>query len=173
LPSGCSEEYAAEILDAAKSKAVMFPDVQLIYAEPSPLSSMMIEAIFPDRLYKAGTMLKRLSMGELGEKTPVDPSANDAARAWFSSYDMMIPGGEYIWAFDARCGNAISAILDELWSGGLTDAAIIADGTVVSAIMRRVSLPTQRYMSWTTTPGSGFAFTLTDGMMAAENVRTI
>ena len=174
--SPLSPEGKALLLE--KKQAGAYPKAAVCYS--SPLSRCLDSAklVYPDCPPRVIMDFRECDFGAWEGKTAKELEKEPMFREWMESGGHTTPPfGESGGAFIHRTCLAFEKLVRELLQSGITDAAVVAHGGTLMAILSTYGLPRAPFYDWLTEPGSGYSLRITPGLwmrsMVAEVYETI
>lgn len=156
-------ERAREELAARRDE---YPQASLIYSGLAVRCRETAALLYPG---VPAVLLKELApfdYGELEGRTAAELEGDAIFRRWAEAeVTEPCPGGEDPYRFQVRCGRAFRMVADEMASKGIAQAALIAHGGAIDAMMQRYCIPRTAYRSWQPDWGCGY-FVLYDTVRA-------
>ena len=151
---GChtDESLCAAGREALKKAAL--PPVLTVVCSPMKRCLETADILYPGRPRQIVSDFRECDFGAFEGKNYAELNGRADYQAWIDSGGALpFPGGESQAEFSRRTLRAFEALLPDLWE---TDAAIIAHGGTVMAIMEAYALPRRGYFEYQASNGSGF-----------------
>lgn len=148
-----------------------YPEVDVIFTSPLLRCIQTAHALYPDRNYM---MVDELSECDFGifegrgyEELKTDPEFIKWAQGGMRD---AVPEGESGLEFAQRCYEGFSKVAEYIMKLGVTDAAIITHGGVITSILSSLAFPKQEFYKWNVENGCGFTVTTTPQLWMSGSV---
>lgn len=146
-------------------KALRLPRVARVYASPLLRCVETAEILFPDAPLELVPDFRECGFGAFEYKNFAELRDHPAYRAWLDSRGFLaFPGGESRGDFCKRVLQAFDRVSEEAEALG-GDAAIVAHGGTLMAILEAKALPRRDFYDWQVPPGRGYAANLRGGAL--------
>ncbi|WP_059003578.1 histidine phosphatase family protein [Bittarella massiliensis (ex Durand et al. 2017)] len=83
------------------------------------------------------------------------------------SPDALIPDGEEIEEFAARCTLGIRTVIEDMMKGGVESAAVVVPGGVIMGLLAAFGYPRKRQLEWHCDDGCGYTLLVTPQLWQA------
>jgi alpha-ribazole phosphatase len=138
-------------------KALILPPVARVYASPMLRCVETAKILYPDTPLELVPDFRECGFGAFEYKNYEELKDHPAYQAWLDARGFTaFPGGESRADFCKRVVQVFDRVAEgaELWGG---DAAIVAHGGTLMAILEARALPKQDFYAWQAPAGRGWA----------------
>ena len=148
-----------------------YPQVQMVYTSPLQRAVETSEIIYPDTFTQIVDELSEFDFGDFEGKTPEELMGNPDYADWVSIMNTKgAPGGETSENFMERISDALEIIVDNMMSGGITNAAVITHGGVITTLLSKYAFPKRGINEWLVDPGKGYTVLIHSAYWERGNV---
>lgn len=134
-----------------------YPKVQAVFCSPLTRCRQTAETIYPGVPVRIVEDLQERHFGEFEGKTHDEIIAIPGYSEWgMNPESMQFPGGEETLPFYERCNSALWEVVDRCANEQIGEAAIIAHGGVIMALMYANAEPKKDYYGWFCNNGCGY-----------------
>lgn len=159
---------AAELLTLKEQYE--YPNVGRVYASPLKRCVETARILYPEMTPVTVDALREYSFGVFENRTPEELKSNPVYRKWLESAQEAIPkGAEPMDQFKERVLEGFHSVIMDMMQSGISDAAVITHGGVITSFLARCGLPKREMMEWKV--GSGRGYTLLVNASLWANVR--
>lgn len=153
-----------EELEYLRSTCV-YPDPAVVFTSPLKRCTETCEILFPDVKPVIIRDLIEYNFGEFEGHTAEELQEHDEFITWLSGgMDAAPPYGESNAEFGARIQSALESIIDGLMKTGITEAAVVTHGGIISALMALYAIPEAPMNEWATMNGAGYTVRITPSL---------
>lgn len=150
LSEGGREEIAAFAREERPGATLLFTGEAACCRETAAL-------LYPRTLAVILRNLQPFDYGDFKDCTLTDLQRDKLFRQWAESEaSLPCPGGESLHAFGARCAGALRAMVGEMSSKGIEQAAVVTHGAVIGAMLQKFCIPRSVYRNWEPSFGKGY-----------------
>jgi len=134
-----------------------YPPVQALFCSASTRCIQTAGILYPDTEISAARSLGEMDLGEFEGKTVAELGGRNDFAEWIAnSLENSPPGGETGREFLARITSGVSQIINYMLRNNIEEAAVIAPGGVISALLASVGIPRRPVNNWPVGPGRGY-----------------
>lgn len=153
-----------EELEYLKDTCV-YPDPPVVFTSPLKRCLETCEVLFPGVEPVIIRDLIEYNFGEFEGHTAEELQQYDEFAAWLSGgMDAAPPHGESNAEFGERIRSALENIVEGLLKTGITEAAIVTHGGIISVLMALYCLPEAPASEWVCMNGAGFTVRITPSL---------
>lgn len=141
------------------------PFAEAVFSSPLKRCVQTASLLFPDKEIIIRENLKECAFGDFENKNYKELSDNPDYQKWIDSNgEMPFPGGESVEDFKERTIEEFKNLVEEIFTKGYKDVAIVAHGGTIMSIMERYSGECKEYYQWRTDNLEGFSFFVDEKM---------
>jgi len=148
-----------------------YPEVDVIFTSPLIRCVQTAHALYPNRNYMAVDELAECDFGKFEgrgyEELKTDPDFVAWAQGGMKD---AVPEGESGLEFAQRCYEGFSKIAEYMMKAGITEAAVITHGGVITSILSSLCFPKREFYEWNCQNGCGFTVTTTPQLWMSGSV---
>ena len=138
----------------------VYPDPPVVFTSPLKRCTETCEILFPDAQPVVMRELIEYNFGEFEGHTAEELQQYEEFAEWLrGGMDAAPPHGESNAEFGERIRGALESIVDGLLKTGITEAAIVTHGGIISALMAIYCLPEAPMNEWACMNGTGYTGT--------------
>ena len=153
-----------EELEVLKQTCV-YPDPAVVFTSPLKRCTETCAILFPDVQPVVMRDLIEYNFGEFEGHTAEELQQYEEFAAWLSGgMDAAPPHGESNAEFGERIRSALESIVEGLMKTGITEAAIVTHGGIISVLMAIYCLPEAPASEWIAMNGTGFTVRITPSL---------
>lgn len=151
-------DYGRRQLEELKEK-FDYPYAEVFFTSPLRRCKETLGILYPGVHMLEAADLRECSFGEWeGKDAKLLAKEYPDFSQWMASGGISAPpGGESGVAFQARVCKAFASIVDGLLKSGTTDAAVVAHGGTIMAILAAFGVPQASFYDWMTGNGRGYS----------------
>lgn len=148
-----------------------YPEVDVIFTSPLLRCIQSAHALYPDRNYLMVDELAECDFGVFEGRGYEELKSDEQFIEWAKGgmKDAM-PGGESGLEFAQRCYTGFARVAEYVMKAGVTDAAVITHGGVITSIMSSLAFPKQDFYRYNVENGCGFTVTTTPQLWMSGSV---
>lgn len=125
------------------------PEAELLFVSPLTRCRETARILYPDLEAVAVPELSECDFGDFEGKNWRELSDNPDYRRWIDSGGTLpFPGGESREAFCRRCCSGFSQVMERIRAVGCREAAVVAHGGTIMAVLDAWSIPHRDYYDW-------------------------
>ena len=145
----------------------VYPDPPVVFTSPLKRCTETCEILFPDAQPVVMRELIEYNFGEFEGHTAEELQQYDEFAEWLrGGMDAAPPHGESNAEFGERIRGALESIVEGLLKTGITEAAIVTHGGIISALMAIYCLPEAPMNEWACMNGTGYTVRITPSLWA-------
>ncbi len=147
-----------------------YPHIDALFVSPMKRAVQTAELLYPNHERILIAPLVETSYGAM-EGTPLEEVyTSKFFQNWMHPETPFTPeGAETYLEFRARVAAAASTLLEGMMKSGITDAAVIAHGNVIAAVVSALGLPAQTEDMWYADNGTGYTLSTSPDMWMRSN----
>lgn len=148
-----------------------YPEADVIFTSPLIRCIQTAHALYPDRNYMIVDELSECDFGVFEGRGYEELKTDEAFINWAKGgMKDTVPGGESGLEFAQRCYEGFSKVAEYIMKTGITDAAIITHGGVITSILSSLCFPKREFYEWNCQNGCGFTVTTTPQLWMSGSV---
>jgi alpha-ribazole phosphatase len=159
------------------AKKYTYPSAQIVYSSPLKRCTETADILYPDRFQCIIPELREYNFGLFDGKNPEELKDNKAFLSWIENKMKDTPPlGESNEEFTKRCMAAINAIVSDMQKRGVTSAAAVTHGGVITRLMCIYNIEKSDPREYFCAGGEGFTVMITpshwqrDGIFEVMNI---
>ena len=141
--------------------ADVYPPVQVCYSSPLLRCRQSLAVIYPEAPCVLVEDLRECNFGLFEGKTAAELEGDDDYKAWTSGRLAAPPEGESTDDFTARVCAGFAQMVRHMMENGITQAAALLHGGVISRILSVCGLPQLPFFQWMCGSGRGYSVRIT------------
>ena len=143
----------------------VYPDPPVVFTSPLKRCTETCRILFPDVQPVIMRDLIEYNFGEFEGHTAEELQQYEEFAAWLAGgMDAAPPHGESNAEFGERIRGALESIVDGLMKTGISEAAIVTHGGIISVLMAIYCLPEAPVSDWICMNGTGFTVRITPSL---------
>ncbi|MBR1699252.1 MAG: histidine phosphatase family protein [Bacteroidales bacterium] len=143
----------------------IYPDPPVVFTSPLKRCTETCNILFPEAKPVVMHELIEYNFGEFEGHTAEELQQYEEFSAWLSGgMDAAPPHGESNAEFGERIRSALESIVDGLMKTGITEAAIVTHGGIISVLMALYCLPEAPTSEWICMNGAGYTVRITPSL---------
>lgn len=126
-----------------------YPEAEHVYVSPMKRCRETAEYIYPETQQEVNELLKECDFGTFENKNYKELAGNPDYQAWIDSNGTLpFPEGESSETFQERCCRGFVQCVEDAFSNGYQQAAIVAHGGTIMSVLSRFASPRGMYFEW-------------------------
>ncbi len=148
-----------------------YPSAQIVYSSPLKRCTETAEILYPDRFLSTVPELREYNFGLFDGKSPEELKDNKAFLDWVDNKMKDTPPlGESNEEFTKRCISAINSILADMQKRGVTSAAAVTHGGVITRLMCLYDIEKSDPREYFCGSGEGFTVMVTPSLWQRDGI---
>ena len=148
-----------------------YPSAQIVYSSPLKRCTETADILYPDRFLSIIPELKEYNFGLFDGKNPEELKDNKAFLDWIENKMKDTPPfGESNDEFTKRCMVAINSIVADMQKRGVTSAAAITHGGVITRLMCLYDIEKSDPREYFCSAGEGFTVMITPSLWQRDGI---
>lgn len=152
-------------------KEKRYPVAEYVYVSPMKRCTETAKELYPGIAQQENELLRECDFGVFENKNYMELSDNPDYQAWIDSHGTLpFPEGESHEAFRSRCCRGFIQCVEDAFSQGYEQAAIVAHGGTVMSVLEKFARPEKPYFEWQLKNGEYYELMLEKELWEAEQV---
>lgn len=163
------EQGAAEILELMEEYE--YPNVGRVYSSPLKRAVETARLIYKYHTPVTVNDLAEYDFGEFENRKSDELLKDEHYLNWLENSNLAAPsGGESMQQFKDRIMQGINTVVSDMMKSGVSQAAVITHGGVISMILAACGLPKRDMSQWVIPNGEGYTLLINPGLWLNSHV---